>query len=182
MPLSRLTLLAACSAKAEIYFVNRSFTDGSTTATLTGTVDVPLGSHTIQNMGASPFTSVNLILTVNAITFAVNNVLTGLIQGTGQFNINATATTLTFGTANSNGANPADLVFSDATDTQVNDRYVLGSNGSPQFEAGYTRAGSVLSTTVTFPTVFATAAPEPTTQALAGLGGMALMMFRRRRK
>jgi hypothetical protein len=175
-------LLAASSAQAEVYFVNRSFTDGSSIATLTGTVDIPLGSYTIQNEGASPFTSVNLTLTVNATGFAVNNVLTGLINGTGQFNINATATTLTFGTANSNGGNPADLEFSDTTDTQANDRYVLGSNGDPQFEAGFTSAGSVLSTTVTFPTVFATAAPEPTTLALTGLGGMALMLFRRQRK
>jgi hypothetical protein len=175
-------LLTATSARAEIYFVNRSFTDGSTTATLIGTVDVPLGSYTIQNMGASPFTSVNLTLTVNATAFAVDNVLTGIIQGTGQFNINATATTLTFGTANSDGGNPADLEFSDTTDPHANDRYVLGSNGDPRFEAGYTSAGSVLSTAVSFPTVFATVAPEPTTLALAGLGGMALMLLRRRRK
>jgi hypothetical protein len=63
----------------------------------------------------------------------------------------------------------------------VNDRYVIGSNSDPQFEAAYTGAGNVVSTTVTFPTVFGTAVPEPTTIALTGLSGLALILFRRQR-
>jgi len=174
-------LLIASSAQAQIYNVDRSITDGTSSATLIGTLDIPIGSYTIQNASASPFTSVNLTLTVNATIFVLDNALTGIITGTGQFFIDATPTTLTFSTANSDGGDPADLEFSDTTLLYANDRYVIGSNADPQFEAAYTAAGSVLSTTVTFPTVFGTAVPEPTTLALAGLGGVCLLLFSRRK-
>lgn len=174
-------LLIVSSAQAQIYNVDRSITDGTSSATLIGTLDIPIGSYTIQNASASPFTSVNLTLTVNATIFVLDNALTGIINGTGQFFIDATPTTLTFSTANSDGGDPADLEFSDTTLLYANDRYVIGSNADPQFEAAYTAAGSVLSTTVTFPTVFGTAVPEPTTLALAGLGGVCLLVFSRRK-
>ena len=177
-----VVLSITSSAQAQIYSVNRSFTDGFNTATLIGTVDIPLGNYTIQNYGASPFTSVNLTLTVGGTPYTVDNALTGLIYGTGNFIINATPTTLTFSTANANGGNPADLVFSDNTAVETNDRYVIGSNGDPRFEAAYTGAGSVVSTTVTYPTVFGTAVPEPTAMALAGLGGIAAMVVARRQR
>jgi hypothetical protein len=41
---------------------------------------------------------------------------------------------LIFNPANGDGGNPADLQFFDSTNTS---RYVIGSNGTPAFEAGY---------------------------------------------
>jgi hypothetical protein len=177
-------LLAASGARAQIYNVNLLFMDGANSATLTGTVDIPIGNYTIQSVSPSPFTAANLTLTVNATSYAVDNVLTDIIHGTGQFFIDATATTLTFNTANTDAGDPADLVFSDNLNAFANDRFVIGSNGDPQFEAAYTGAGSVTSSAVTFPTVFGNvvATPEPATLALAGLGAMALMFFRRQSK
>jgi hypothetical protein len=108
-------MLIASSAQALIYTIDRSITDGvaDATANLTGTLDIPVGNYTIQNSSASPFTSVNLTLTVLGTPYIVDNVLTGIIRGTGQFFVDAGSTTLTFSTANSNVSNPADLEFSD---------------------------------------------------------------------
>ena len=54
------------SANAVRYDVSRSWSDGSGgTASLIGTVDVPLGSYTIMHLGPTPFTSVSLTLIVN---------------------------------------------------------------------------------------------------------------------
>src|SRR6266446_1184759 len=100
-----IALIISNSAQAAQYHVNRSFTDGSSSATLTGTLDIPMGSYTIQNSGPSPFTAVNLTLTVNGTPFTLTHALTGVIHGTGQFLISATPTTLTFNTANANGGN-----------------------------------------------------------------------------
>jgi hypothetical protein len=52
-------------ANGVTYTVSRSWTDGIGTASLVGTVDVPLGNYTIMNSGADPFTNVSLTLTVN---------------------------------------------------------------------------------------------------------------------
>jgi hypothetical protein len=184
-----IAVMITGSAQATLYDVNRSITDGSSIATLTGTVDCSVGTYDIMNQGASPFTAVNLILTVNGTSYTLNNALTGIIWGTGQFLIEATPTTLTFSTATADGGDPADLVFSDnTTDPYANDRYVIGSNADPQFEAAYTDAGNVLSTTVTFPTIFGTAGtavPEPTTMIAGAMlllpfGASTLRMLRKR--
>src|SRR5262245_19701259 len=133
----------ASTTQAVVYNVNRSVTNGALTANLIGTVTIPTGNYVIQNEGASPFTNVNLSLTVNSTSYNLVNALTGVIIGTGHFIINATPTTLTFSTANADGFNPADLVFSDTTVPASNNRYVIGSNGLPAFEAAYTNAGTV---------------------------------------
>src|SRR4051794_38596284 len=91
------------TARAVTYVVNRSFTNGASTATLTGTLDVPIGDYIIQNSSASPFTNVNLSLTVNAVSYNLVHALTDLINGTGQFGINATPTALSFSVANADG-------------------------------------------------------------------------------
>ena len=154
-----ITSMVSNSSQAEVYGVNRTFTEGITTASLVGTVNVPLGHYVIQNTAPNPFTAVNLTLTVNAGSYNLTHALTDIIQGTGQFTIDATATTLTF-SASGNGSNPADLVFSDNTDASLNNRYVIGSNGNPAFEVAYTNTGQVLGD-MSYPVVFGTLIPEP---------------------
>jgi hypothetical protein len=102
---------------------------------------------------------------------------TSLITGTGQFLIDANASTLIFNTANTNAQNPADLIFRTAS---TNDRYIIGSNGDPHFEAAYTSAGDVLNENITFPTQFGTIVPEPSTLILFSLAAGAFLMLRRR--
>src|SRR5258706_10026685 len=174
-----ITAMIASSAQATLYNVNRSFTDGVSSATLTGTLGIPIGNYTIQNSSASPFTSVNLTLTVNGTPFLLQNALTDYIFGSGQFFIGATATTLTFSTANADGSNPADLIFSDNTNPGITNRYSIGYNGSPGFEVAYTHAGDV-GATATFPTIFAVV-PEPSTACLTGACLLLHLGFRRLR-
>ena len=113
-------LIDARPAGAATYDVNLSFTGGGT-ASLVGTVDLPLGNYTIMNGAPDPFTAVNLILTVNGTPFSLVQANTSLITGTGQFLINANASTLIFNTANANAGNPADLRFQDVS---TNDQYI----------------------------------------------------------
>jgi hypothetical protein len=151
--LAALTIMMiAGSAQAITYQVNQSW--GGGTATLVGTVDVPLGTYTIMNGGAAPFTNVMLTLTVNGTSFTLDHADTSQIFGTGEFIIDATMTSLTFDTANSDSGNPADLNFYDSINTN---RYVLGSNGNPHFEGGITTAGEVFDD-ISFPFFFGTAA------------------------
>ena len=156
------------------YYVDRSWS----TATLIGPLEIPMGNYIIQNQGPSPFTSVNLTLTVNGTPYAVNNVHTDLIYGTGAFTIDAGPIALIFD-ASGDGSNPADLVFSDSP-INIDNRYAIGANGDPGFEIGFTDAGSVVQTGLTFPLTFAVV-PEPTTFALLGVVSLALVMARRRR-
>ena len=166
-------MVVASSAQATLYSVNRSFG----TATLTGILDIPVGNYTIQNESASPFSSVSLTLTVNGFPWELTHVLTDDIRGLGRFFIDASPASLTFSTANGDGSNPADLVFSDL-DTSTHNRYVIGSDGSPGFEAAYTHSGDAVVGAV-FPIVFATAIPEPGTVTLLALGLIALGAARR---
>jgi Dockerin type I domain len=151
--LAALTIvMIASSAQAITYQVNQSW--GGGTATLVGTVDVALGNYTIMNGGAHPFMNVMLTLTVNGTPFTLDHANTSQIFGTAEFFIDATMTSLTFDTANSNAGNPADLNFYDSIDTN---RYVVGSNGNPHFEAAYTTAGAVIAD-ISLPFLFGTAA------------------------
>jgi hypothetical protein len=172
-------LLVASSAQAVVYQVDRTFSDGFGTATLTGTVSVPLGNYVIQNMAPNPFTDVNLTLTVNAVPFSLMNALTGKISGTGQFTVDATATELIF-SASGNGANPADLVFSDNFDPNAPNRYVIGSDGIPSFQTASTESGFVSVQPVPFPNVFGIAVPEPSSLVLWTLAVVGAGWMRRR--
>jgi len=173
--------MVASSAQAAIYFVDRSLTNGSSTATLTGTVDIPIGNYTIQNTVPDPFTDVNLTLTVNATSYYFTQEDTSLIFGTGRFDIDATTTSLTFDPIG-NSSNPADLSFWYACHTN---RYSVGSDGFAAFEVAYTDAGVFASGPV-FPITFGTATvPEPTTIIIWSLpGGLAIGLgwWRRRRR
>jgi hypothetical protein len=163
-------VLTPSNANAVIYQVDRSFGGG---VTLDGTVDIPLGSYTIVNAGPSPFTSVNLTLTVNGTSYGVDNVLTGGINNyvvngvvySPEFLINATPTSLIFSTYLPNGMGSADLVFSDKPlgPFYVNNRYSVGYDSGGQFEAVSTDAGSLAvgHGTLLFPLEWGVAVPEP---------------------
>ena len=166
--------IVTSSAKAIVYEVDRAFS----TVTLIGTVELPLGNYVIQNSAPNPFTAVNLTLTVNATPYNLTNALTGTILGTGVFTIDATPTTLTF-TANGNGTNPADLVFSDNFDPLSFNRYAIGSNGSPMFETAITTSGVVSNNSLRFPTVFGNAIPEPSTITLCAVAVLGICVRRR---
>ncbi len=154
------TALFVHQSHAEAYVVNRSISNGASVATLVGTLDIPIGSYLIENEGESPFTDVNLTMTVDSVSFDLDASLTGIITDDGQFFIEATSTSLTFD-AIGNDQNPADLVFSDNMDPFANNRWVIGSNGSPAFEAARSDNGELLTNAFSFPVTFGTVVPEP---------------------
>ncbi|NCS56215.1 MAG: PEP-CTERM sorting domain-containing protein [Microcystis aeruginosa G11-04] len=170
---SLAAMLTPVAATAVTFTVNRSWSESGNNASLVGTVDVPVGSYTIQNGTPNPFTNVNLILTVNGNPFPVLNAAnTSLIWGTGQFLVNATSSTLTFNTANANGSNPADLVFVNSSAGLDGQKYVIGTDGNPGFETTINTSPGVTAS-VAFSVTFGTVqqvqqVPEPA--SLFGLG------------
>jgi hypothetical protein len=173
-----LGLVAPSATMAELYFVHRVWSN----ATLTGTLELPMGNYTITNRIPAPFTAINLTLSVNGSPIVLfTNASTQSISGTGQFFINANSTTLTFSTAHGDGTNPADLAFVNTGGVNVVPRYAIGTDGAPSFEVAYYTGGSPLGA-VTFPTVFGILIPEPSTVTLGAVGVATLMIARRRRK
>jgi len=170
---SLAAMLTPVAATAVTFTVNRSWSSGSNNASLVGTVDVPVGSYTIQNGTPNPFTNVNLILTVNGNPFPVLNAAnTSSILGTGQFLVNATSSTLTFNTANANGINPANLAFVNSSTGFGGPFYLIGFDRTPGFEIAFGTSPNVLAS-VAFPVTFGTVqqvqqVPEPA--SLFGLG------------
>jgi hypothetical protein len=179
---SLAAMLTPVAAKAITYTVNRSWSSGSDNASLVGTVDVPIGSYTIDSTGTpNPFTNVNLTLTVNGTPFTLDTVVipSGSISGTGQFLVNATSSTLTFNT-NVSGSNSARVRFQNSGNPFGNRRYDIGtfldvftfqlvnfegSTASP----GFTEVVASVSLPVTFGTVQQVQqVPEPA--SLFGLG------------
>jgi hypothetical protein len=166
-----LTPVAAMAIPAVTTFnVNRSWSSGSDTASLVGTVNVPVGSYTIQDGTPNPFTNVNLILTVNGNPFPVLNAAnTSLVLGTGQFLVNATSSTLTFNTA---GSNPVDLAFVNSSTVFGGPFYAIGFDSTSGFETAFATSPNV-NASVAFPVTFGTVqqvqqVPEPA--SLFGLG------------
>lgn len=168
---SLAAMLTPVAAKAVTFTVNRSWSNGSDNASLVGTVDVPIGSYTIQNGTPNPFTNVNLILTVNSNPFTLDAANTSGVFGTGQFLVNATSSTLTFNTANADGSNQAFLAFVDSSTGLTGPLYGIASQ-NVSAEVGASTLVSVFAS-VSFPVTFGTAqtaqqVPEPA--SLFGLG------------
>ena len=179
---SLAAMLTPVAAKAITYTVNRSWSNGSNNASLVGTVDVPIGSYTINSTGTpNPFTNVNLTLTVNGTPFTLDTVVipSGSISGTGQFLVNATSSTLTFNT-NVSGFNAARVRFQNSGNPFGNRWYEIGtfldfftfqlvnfegSIASP----GFTEVVASVSLPVTFGTA-QTAQQVPEPASLFGLG------------
>jgi hypothetical protein len=169
-----LGLVAPCASMADLYFVQRAWSN----ATLTGTVELPMGNYTIMNSSPAPFTAIHLTLSVNGNPIALfTNANTGLIQGAGQFFINA-STTLTFSTAHGSGTDPADFEFENAGTFDL-PRYVIGTDTNPGFQVAYYPGGGPIAS-VTFPTVFGILIPEPSAVTLGAVGAATLMIVRRR--
>jgi hypothetical protein len=174
-----IALVRPPNVTSAIYDVYRSFSDQDWTATLAGTVAIPEGNYTLMNRAPSPFTSVDLTLTMNGNSYPLHHASTDLIYGTGQFIVLASPTTLTFNTANADSTNPADLIFSYGADSQSPPRYGLGSDGNPNFEIAITDEISLLANP-NFPLVFGVV-PEPSTLSLffIALGVAAIRKTRR---
>jgi hypothetical protein len=169
---SLAAMLTPVAATAVTFTVNRSWSESGNNASLVGTVDVPVGSYTIQNGTPNPFTNVNLTLTVNSNPFTLNTADTSLVSGTGQFLVNATSSTLTFNTANADGTNRANLAFVNSSTGFGGPFYVIGTDGVPGFEIAINTSPDVVAS-VAFPVTFGTVqqvqqVPEPA--SLFGLG------------
>jgi hypothetical protein len=169
---SLAAMLTPVAATAVTFTVNRSWSESGNNASLVGTVDVPVGSYTIQNGTPNPFTNVNLTLTVNSNPFTLNTADTSLVSGTGQFLVNATSSTLTFNTANADGTNPANLAFVNSSTGFGGPFYLIGTDGDPGFEIAINTSPNVAASvalSVTFGTVQQVQqVPEPA--SLFGLG------------
>jgi hypothetical protein len=170
--------LLSSQAQAVVYEVNRTFSEGLLTTTLAGTVSVPLGNYVIENGAPNPFSDLNLTLTMDGDSHPLTYALTGLISGSGQFVVDATATSLVF-TASGDGSNPADLVFSDSTDLMGPIRYAIGSDSDPAFEAAYAGFDYAVAV-VQFPVIFGIAIPEPASALMLVMGMLAAGTCRRR--
>jgi hypothetical protein len=177
---SLAAMLTPVAATAVTFTVNRSWSNGSNNASLVGTVDVPIGSYTINSTGTpNPFSNVNLTLTVNGTPFTLDTATTSGVFGTGQFLVNATSSTLTFNT-NVPGVDQATVRFQNSGNPFGNRRYEIGtfldvftfqlvnlegSTASP----GFTEVVASVSLPVTFGTA-QTAQQVPEPASLFGLG------------
>ncbi len=177
---SLAAMLTPVAAKAVTFTVNRSWSQSGNNASLVGTVDVPIGSYTINSTGTpNPFTNVNLTLTVNGNPFTLDAANTLLLSGTGQFLVNATSSTLTFNT-NVSSFDQATVRFQNSGNPFGNRWYEIGtfldfftfqlvnfegSIASPSF----TEVVASVSLPVTFGTA-QTAQQVPEPASLFGLG------------
>ena len=77
-----LGLVAPSATMADTYFVQRAWSN----ATLTGTMELPMGNYTITNRIPAPFTSIHLTLSVNGSQIALfTNALTTILAGLASF-------------------------------------------------------------------------------------------------
>ena len=182
---SLAAMLTPVAAMAVTFNVNRSWSNSGNNASLVGTLDVPIGSYTIQNGTPNPFTNVNLTLTVNGNPSPVLNVAdTSLVVGTGQFLVNATPSVLTFNTANAtNLSNRANLLFNNLSTGVSGARYSIGSDSNPGYQVAINTSPPVVASVAlggATPVTFGTAQQQPTTSvpepsATLGLLGLGLL-------
>jgi hypothetical protein len=184
---SLAAMLTPVAAMAVTFNVNRSWSQGSDTASLVGTVDVPLGSYTIQNGTPNPFTNVNLTLTVNGNAVTLNAVDINNTFAPAQFLVNATSSVLTFN-ADISGCSDdceSELEFINSSQGTSGPFYRIQSVSffgvSESTEQGVIRSPftNVVSST-NFPVTFGTAQQQPPTSvpeptATVGLLGLGLL-------
>jgi len=186
---SLAAMLTPVAAMAVTFNVNRSWSQGTNNASLVGTVDVPVGSYTIQNGSPNPFTNVNLTLTINGNAVTLNAVaLTNTnTSAPAQFLVNATSSVLTFNPDVSGCSSVclSRLGFIDSSQGLSGPFYLIGSTsslGSSQNqEQGFIPSPftSVISSP-NFPVTFGTAQQQPPTSvpeptATVGLLGLGLL-------
>lgn len=183
-----LTPVAAMAIPAVTTFnVNRSWSEGSDTASLVGTVDVPVGSYTIQNGTPNPFTNVNLTLTLNGNAVTLNAVDLTDTLAPAQFLVNATSSVLTFNADISGCSNDcvSELEFINSSQGTSGPFYRILLESSfglvDRREQGVIQSPftSVVSST-NFPVTFGTAQQQPPTSvpeptATVGLLGLGLL-------
>jgi hypothetical protein len=177
-----LSLVAVNPVRAVTFnVVGASWTQGSNSASLTGTVDIPIGTYTFapgQLFGApAPFTGFDLNLNINGrnSTPIFSSIRTG---ATSSVTLTATAADLQFSTSGASDSSVAYLLFNDFTSS-----YFIGSDAIPgsQFASGY---GDAVFASRSLPTVFAVSSdaqsvPEPTTIPGLLLTGGSLLLLRR---
>ena len=148
-------------------------------ASLTGTVDIPIGtySYSPNTSVSAPFTAFNLTLNVNgtASTRTGANIFTG---STSSLTLTASATDLKFISTSGADGSAAYLFFSGSDGD-----YIIGSDGNPGFQSASGSAG-ISATNRSFPTVFAVSSntqsvPEPSTIPGLLLTGGSLLVLRR---
>ncbi|TRU30456.1 MAG: PEP-CTERM sorting domain-containing protein [Microcystis aeruginosa Ma_QC_B_20070730_S2] len=183
-----LTPVAAMAIPAVTTFnVNRSWSGGGGTASLVGTVDVPVGSYTIQNGTPNPFTNVNLTLTVNGNAVTLNAVSVAATAAPAQFLVDATSSVLTFNADVSGCSSNCEslLKFIDSSQGLSGPLYFIGSEASFGF-VGSREQGVIQSpftsvvSSPNFPLTFGTAQQQPPTSvpeptATVGLLGLGLL-------
>ncbi|TRU86999.1 MAG: PEP-CTERM sorting domain-containing protein [Microcystis novacekii Mn_MB_F_20050700_S1] len=184
---SLAAMLTPVAAMAVTFNVNRSWSEGTNNASLVGTVDVPVGSYTIQNGSPNPFTNVNLTLTINGNAVTLNAVNLTETSAPAQFLVNATSSVLTFNPDVSGCSFGAicqsQLEFIDSSQGlsgpfyRIQSVFSLGFSQNEEYgviRSPFTGVTSSINLPVTFGTAQQqppTSVPEPTTTVgLLGLG------------
>jgi hypothetical protein len=193
---SLAAMLTPVAAMAVTFNVNRSWSSFGNNASLVGTVDVPVGSYTIQNGSPNPFTNVNLTLTINGNPVTLNAVALTNTSAPAQFLVNATSSVLTFNPDVSGCSYIclSRLEFIDSSQGQVNAPFYSIESGKtisspvPPFglitvnrEQGFIQSlGTIVISSTNFPVTFGTAQQQPPTSvpeptATVGLLGLGLL-------
>ncbi|MEA5576090.1 hypothetical protein [Anabaena sp. UHCC 0451] len=157
-------LASATPSKALTFNVNQSWTGSfagnGNVATLTGTVDIPVGNYTRNNGNqSSPFTGVNLTLNINGVSDALNASSLNIVNTLASYFINVSSADIKISTSGASGAGSNYLLF---TSTSTSSRVLFGSDANPAFVFGSLSSGTLAVTDSSFPLTLGTVAPTPT--------------------